>query len=312
MYEKQYICVCGQVFDRPNSLNGHRSHCKVHIESKGLNYDRYEQSRLTNILINSKKGRDAYNENLRQKKLEKEKQELEKWISEQHTCEKCGKIMIEKYGSGRFCCRQCSNSRTHTEESKLKTSQSMKKRKIKLSSKEKLIRSNKQKQLRYVSYMQNPRICKVCNSLVPYERRNKNYCSRNCAYANSGGYRENSSYGKRGNYKGIHCDSTYELAFLIYCFDHNVKVIRNKDYFKYFYRDKWRKYFPDFYLPDYDVYIETKGRVNEVVYAKANALPEGKLILLDTDGLETIFKYIRENYPVRCNKSNNNLYILYD
>ena len=91
-----------------------------------------------------------------------------------------------------------------------------------------------------------------------------------------------------------------------------MRVIRNKDYFKYFYKDKWRKYFPDFYLPDYDVYIETKGRVNEKVYAKVNALPNGKLILLDTNGLEPIFKYIRENYPVRCNKSSNNLYILYD
>lgn len=35
-------------------------------------------------------------------------------------CEKCNKIIDEKYGSGRFCGRSCSNSRLHTQESKLK------------------------------------------------------------------------------------------------------------------------------------------------------------------------------------------------
>lgn len=36
----------------------------------------------------------------------------------EYKCEKCGKLVIEKYGSGRFCSRKCANSRIHTEEQK--------------------------------------------------------------------------------------------------------------------------------------------------------------------------------------------------
>lgn len=49
-----------------------------------------------------------------------------KWAKEEHTCEKCGKVMTEYYGSGRFCCKSCANSHERTEESKLKTSRSVK------------------------------------------------------------------------------------------------------------------------------------------------------------------------------------------
>ena len=37
-----------------------------------------------------------------------------------YICEKCGKQVTEKYGSGRFCSRQCANSRTFSEESRQK------------------------------------------------------------------------------------------------------------------------------------------------------------------------------------------------
>lgn len=36
----------------------------------------------------------------------------------EYKCERCGKLVIEKYGSGRFCSRSCANSRIHTEEQK--------------------------------------------------------------------------------------------------------------------------------------------------------------------------------------------------
>lgn len=39
-----------------------------------------------------------------------------------YKCEKCGKEVTEKYGSGRFCSRQCANSRTFSEESRAKKS----------------------------------------------------------------------------------------------------------------------------------------------------------------------------------------------
>lgn len=41
-------------------------------------------------------------------------------------CEKCGKVIVEKYGSGRFCSRSCANSRTFSKESNAKRSDSVK------------------------------------------------------------------------------------------------------------------------------------------------------------------------------------------
>ena len=48
-----------------------------------------------------------------QGKLLREKN-LQKWIDERHCCEVCGKLMIVKYGSGRFCSKECANRSTST------------------------------------------------------------------------------------------------------------------------------------------------------------------------------------------------------
>lgn len=44
-----------------------------------------------------------------------------------YICEKCGKEVHIKYGSGRFCSRSCANSKKHSEETKKKISESIKK-----------------------------------------------------------------------------------------------------------------------------------------------------------------------------------------
>lgn len=49
---------------------------------------------------------------------------MNQWIAEQHTCETCGKVMTEKYGSGRFCCKACANTRRHSEKTKEKIANS--------------------------------------------------------------------------------------------------------------------------------------------------------------------------------------------
>lgn len=44
-----------------------------------------------------------------------------------YICEKCGKEHDGSFGSGRFCCRSCSNSRNHTQETKDKIKDSINK-----------------------------------------------------------------------------------------------------------------------------------------------------------------------------------------
>jgi len=56
---------------------------------------------------------------LRKKKaILRKENALRKWISEKHTCERCGNVMTELYGSGRFCCKHCAVTHPHTEETK--------------------------------------------------------------------------------------------------------------------------------------------------------------------------------------------------
>lgn len=117
---KEYVCQCGRVFNNPQSFNGHRSHCMAY-----LGEEKYEESikRLAEI---SKLAQDA----IKQKSVNFHIQktiELQQWVSEEHKCERCGKIMTEFYGSGRFCSKECARKRKLSAEAKLNISNSLKK-----------------------------------------------------------------------------------------------------------------------------------------------------------------------------------------
>ena len=74
---------------------------------------------------------------------------------------------------------------------------------------------------------------------------------------NFGGYVKGSGRGKQGRYKGIWCDSSWELAFVIYHLDHNIPFERNWNKFEYQYEGQTHLYVPDFVYPD-GTYIEVK------------------------------------------------------
>ena len=67
---------------------------------------------------------------------------------------------------------------------------------------------------------------------------------------NAGGYRKGSGRGKQGWYKGIYCDSSWELAFVYYHLENNLKIERCKETRKYIYNGKEHKYLPDFITKD--------------------------------------------------------------
>jgi len=74
----------------------------------------------------------------------------------------------------------------------------------------------------------------------------------------SGGLRKGSGRGKKGRYKGYWCDSSWELAWVIYNIEHNIKFERNNVGFEYEYKEQKRKYHPDFLITE--TYYEIKGR----------------------------------------------------
>lgn len=105
---------------------------------------------------------------------------------------------------------------------------------------------------------QNPNAIPVIGHKVSEETKRK---ISETAKANkkSGGYRHGAGRGKAGWYKGYYCDSSWELAYVIYNLEHNIcNFIKNtKDKFEYTFNNEKHFYVPDFKFDD-GSYVEVK------------------------------------------------------
>ena len=115
--------------------------------------------------------------------------------------------------------------------------------------------------------------------------------------------------GKKGWYKNIYCDSTYELAYIIYCLDHNIDIKRNEEYFIYEYKGKQHRYYPDFIVNN--ELIEIKGYHTDLVDIKLKSVNK-PIKILYYDDMKYIFDYIEEKYHYKVTQYNNKLYELYE
>ena len=159
MEEKLYTCICGKVFKSQKSLSAHMASCKEYYLLRDNNLDNYYK-RKNNIKINVDKVRPQISQTRRNKTKEIKKQKLDIWINEQHKCECCEKIMTKYYGSGRFCSKECANTRHHSQETK-----------------DKISNSTKQTAILHPKY--KLKICKNCNKMFWGYTKDK-YCSKNC------------------------------------------------------------------------------------------------------------------------------------
>lgn len=108
-----------------------------------------------------------------------------------------------------------------------------------------------------------------------------------------GGYRFGSGRGKKGTYKGYYCDSSWELAYVIYNLEHNIKFERNEELFPYEFNGETHNYKPDFL--EEDVYIEIKGYFTEQVKAKEKYFPY-QLRYIDKESIKPYISYVEEKY----------------
>lgn len=284
---KEYVCECGKIFTKPNSFNAHKSNCKTHYLVKYGNLDKFIKKNSKSALTRSK----IYEE--KSQLIKKEK--LQQWISEEHTCEKCGKIMIEKFGSGRFCSRSCANSKVRPDNVRKKISESVKKTYENID-KSIFQKSHKECLMKYLS---NPSHCKVCGKILSYEKRFRKTCSQECftkQISKNGGFKEGSVKNhKYGHYRGIQCDSSWELAFLAYHLDNNIEIKRNKDGFKYIFNDTEHTYYPDFIVND--TYVEIKNYITPQVEAKIKYFPKDlKYKIFLYNDLKVYIDYCVEKY----------------
>lgn len=101
--------------------------------------------------------------------------------------------------------------------------------------------------------------------------------------------------GKSGYYKGFWCDSSWELAYVIYCLDHNIKIKRNNSGFSYFFKNEEHTYYPDFYNIDTKEYIEIKGFENTKDKEKIKQFTK-KIKVYYYKDMKPILKYVKEKY----------------
>ena len=158
-------------------------------------------------------------------------------------CKKCNKIFEliltqYTYNIGKYrkhCSRSCANGIKWTEQDKLKKSIAAKNsQKVKQHLKNLSISNRKNEVV--------VKICPICsNRFQTNKYANKIYCSIECYKLDKicqfrkvnkhpvcSGYHPGAGFGKSGWYRGIWCDSSWQLAFVIYHLDHNLNIVRNK------------------------------------------------------------------------------------
>lgn len=224
-------------------------------------------------------------------------------ITIKQICPRCGKefeieieeSLFQKGKYRKFCSRSCANARVHSEETKRKTSASIKNY---YTTHPSILPFNTQ----YKTY-----ICKYCGKeFTMKDNRNttgRQYCSQKCKdtwlkgnlYSKLGGYRDSSGRGKSGWYKGIYCSSTWELAFVIYHLDNGLRIERCNEKRKYIYEDIEHTYYPDF-VTDEGI-IEIKGYNTKQWQAKHKYNPDIK-VLFERD-IKPYINYVHQKYT--CN-----------
>ena len=131
---------------------------------------------------------------------------------------------------------------------------------------------------------------KSLNPIKELERRSK--ISKSAKARGLGGYIKGSGRGKKGWYKGIFCDSSWELAFVIYHLDHNIEIKRCEEIRYYEWENKQRKYIPDFVINN-QIY-EIKGYKTEQWNAKISSNPE--INVLYENEIKPYIKYVVDKY----------------
>jgi hypothetical protein len=147
-------------------------------------------------------------------------------------------------------------------------------------------------------YSKNPHLCVVCGNAISYTHRRRKTCTKECYdkwIKTTGGYRKGSGTGKHGWFKSYYCDSTYELAYVIYNLDHNIKFERNTK--AYTYTDNngiAHNYYPDFI--ENDTLIEIKGYWTDLVQRKLDAVKDRPIKLLMKKDIQYMIDYVRQAY----------------
>lgn len=200
-------------------------------------------------------------------------------------CEKCNKNHIGAYGSGRFCSQQCARSWSTQAN-----------------------RHARNEKIRQALSQRVTKKCEHCNNDIQSAKRAQCFCSKSCASqsrandpaflaklrkpkyssAKMGGPRPGGGRTKAILYdapEGVIKLNAHEIRVANILNSLSVDWIRNVRGFEYVdATGKKRKYYPDFYLRDYNVYVEYKGWVTPALMHKmTTAMRDENLIIIYSD-----------------------------
>lgn len=293
MEDKKHICkYCGKEFSSFQKLGGHITKCKL------------------NPSID----------------LEKQKEKIKRKCKETYdikertiVCPICGKEHVEVISKHLFeigkykktcsdeCAKKLSSLNTNKEIKTIKQKENYLKKK----ENGEVVSFNKGKRLVNGHYIYDPNYfkpfnekCKYCGKVINSPIRK--YCSKECRKAdmhnflsllakknNFGGYHPNSIKNhKKGTYLGLHFDSSWELAFIVYCKEHNMNISRFKGYRTYQINGEIKKYYPDFTVDN--KHYEIKGYYDE--FAKQKHLQNPDIILLKRNEMKKYVEYTKNKY----------------
>lgn len=209
-------------------------------------------------------------------------------------CKKCSKTFdaYSKWGIKSYCSRTCANSRgPRPEKFKQKLSKSftgIKKNPI-------AIQKGIDTKIKLGQIKNKITNCVVCGK---EKIKSTKTCSRDCfkklATSNALSQIKHGG-GHKGLYHGIMCDSTYELAFLIWHLDHNIPIRRSENVYSYIYKGKVSKYIPDFIANNIE--YEIKGYMCN--RARAKLEQNSHISVVDRSAIQPYIKWVKSKYNVK-------------
>jgi len=221
----------------------------------------------------------------RRQELIRQKRKVEK-ISYKLCCHTCCSSFEEEMTlttfskkTNFFCSRSCANTRAHSLATRAKTSRSLAGRKI---------------APEFVTTQ-----CVVCSKTFQKKRKSAAAtCSLACrgtlistkVTGKTGGYRTRSGKSKfhGADYNGTWLDSGWEVRLARHLDKLNIKWSRG-NFIPYRLGEKQRKYYPDFYLNDFDSYIEVKGYWTDESRTKISAvISQNPITLIILNSIEEI------------------------
>lgn len=130
-------------------------------------------------------------------------------------------------------------------------------------------------------------------STYEHSQETKDKLSKIAKSAGFGGLTNGGGKGIKGWYKGFFCDSSWELAYVIYCLDHDLNLTRNTEKFKYEFEGLEKNYVPDFICEG--SYVEIKGFNSDEWKAKLGAFPH-KITVIYKDEIKFYLDYAKNKY----------------